>query len=311
MVVIIVVFVKEFCEKIGVGMMDCKKVFNEMDGDFEVVVDWLCKKGLFKVVKKVDCVVVEGLVVVVIDGVNGVVVEVNFEIDFVVCNEKFQVVVVEIVKLVLIIEGMVDVFNVVILLFGEMVEVILINLIVMIGENMFLCCVFKLDVGMGVVFFYVYNVVVDGMGVLGVIVVFKFDGDVGKLVELGCKIVMYVVVGFLAVVVVVDIDGVDSVIVDKECEVFVDQVCQFGKLEQIVEKMVEGCMCKFYEEVVLLKQFFVMDLDNMIEQVLVNVFKELGMLVEIVGFQCVVLGEGVEKKEEDFVVEVVVVIGQV
>lgn len=310
MAAITAALVKELREKTGVGMMDCKKALNETDGDFEAAVDWLRKKGLSKAAKKADRVAAEGLVAVATDGANGAVVEVNSETDFVARNEKFQAAVAEIAKLALTTEGTVEALNAATLPSGETVEATLTNLIATIGENMSLRRVFKLDAGTGVVSSYVHNAAADGMGALGVIVALKSDGDAGQLAELGRKIAMHVAAGSPAVAVAVDTDGVDSAIADKEREVFADQARQSGKPEQIVEKMVEGRMRKFYEEVVLLKQSFVMDPDNTIEQVLANASKELGTPVEIVGFQRVALGEGVEKKEEDFAAEVAAATGQ-
>ena len=148
------------------------------------------------------------------------------------------------------------------------------------------------------------------MGAIGVLVGLKSEADAGKLAELGRKLAMHVAAGSPAVAVSVDVDGVDSAIADKEREVFADQARQSGKPEQIIEKMVEGRMRKFFEEVVLLKQAFVMDPDRTIEQVLADASKEFGTPVEISGFVRMALGEGVEKKEEDFAAEVAAATGQ-
>lgn len=288
--VIIVVMVKELCDLIGVGMMDVKKVLIELNGDMEVVVDWLCIKGLVKVVKKLGCIVVEGLVVVVIDGGKGVVVEVNLEIDFVVKNVEFQEMVVLFVGVVINVVD-VDVLSKV-EIDGKVVEIILIDKIVIIGENMILCCVVYIE-GVLVVF-YVYNVVIVGMGKIGVLVVLLVENEV-----FGKQVVMYIVVVNLVVLGEVDLD---VLIVEKECQVQIDIVCELGKLDVVIEKMIVGCMKKFIVELILLGQVFVVNLDLIVEVVV----KEVG--VEIIGFICMEVGEGIEKEEIDFVVEVVVVV---
>lgn len=310
MAAITAALVKELREKTGVGMMDCKKALNENDGDFEAAVDWLRKKGLSKAAKKADRVASEGLVAVSTDGGKGAVVEVNSETDFVARNEKFQSAVKEIAALTISAGADVDAIKAAKLASGDSVEDHLTNLIATIGENMSLRRAAVVAAEPGVVASYVHNPAVADMGAIGVLVGLKSDGDKDKLAELGRKIAMHVAAGSPAVAVSVDVDGVDSAIADKEREVFADQARQSGKPENIVEKMVEGRMRKFFEEVVLLKQAFVMDPDSTIEQVLEAAAKDLGAPVEISGFVRMALGEGVEKKEEDFAAEVAAATGQ-
>ncbi|WP_297737570.1 translation elongation factor Ts [uncultured Maricaulis sp.] len=310
MAAITAALVKELREKTGVGMMDCKKALNENDGDFEAAVDWLRKKGLSKAAKKADRVASEGLVAVSTDGGKGAVVEVNSETDFVARNEKFQSAVKEIAALTISAGADVDAIKAAKLASGDSVEDHLTNLIATIGENMSLRRAAVVTAEPGVVASYVHNPAVADMGAIGVLVGLKSDGDKDKLAELGRKIAMHVAAGSPAVAVSVDVDGVDSAIADKEREVFADQARQSGKPENIVEKMVEGRMRKFFEEVVLLKQAFVMDPDKTIEQVLEAAAKDLGAPVEISGFVRMALGEGVEKKEEDFAAEVAAATGQ-
>lgn len=306
MVMIIVVMVKDLCELIGVGMMDCKVVLIENDGNMEVVQDWLCKKGLFKVVKKFGCVVVEGFIGVFIKGNKGVVVEVNFEIDFVVCNGQFQGFVKMIVQVVF--DVGVDVEKIKIVKVGDViVEVVINDVIVIIGENMMLCCVVVFEVSQGVVVYYVYGVVVDGVGKLGVFVVLELFGKVDELVVFGWQIVMYVVVINLLVF---DVIGFDLVVVKCEKDVFVDKYCQQGKLENVIEKIVEFGFKIYYKEVCLFEQVFIYDIGKLVVQVVKEVEGKVGGVVKIVGFVCYVFGEGIEKQESDFVVEVVVVSGK-
>ncbi|MEA1942857.1 MAG: translation elongation factor Ts [Pseudomonadota bacterium] len=310
MAAITAALVKELREKTGVGMMDCKKALNETDGDFEAAVDWLRKKGLSKAAKKADRVAAEGLVAVATDGGKGAVVEVNSETDFVARNEKFQAAVKEIATLAVGGSGNADELKAAKTGSGETVEDKLTNLIATIGENMALRRAAVVTAEPGVVASYVHNPAADDMGAIGVLVGLKSDGDAGKLAELGRKLAMHVAAGAPAIAVSVDVDGVDPAIADKEREVFADQARASGKPDNIVEKMVEGRMRKFYEEVVLLKQAFVMDPDRTIEQVLADTAKELGTSVEISGFVRMALGEGVEKKEEDFAAEVAAATGQ-
>ena len=310
MAAITAALVKELREKTGVGMMDCKKALNETDGDFEAAVDWLRKKGLSKAAKKADRVAAEGLVAVATEGGHGAVVEVNSETDFVARNEKFQSAVKEIAALAIGTSGDVDALKSSKLASGDTVEDKLTNLIATIGENMALRRAAVVTAEPGVVASYVHNPAADDMGAIGVLVGLKSSGDAAKLAELGRKIAMHVAAGSPAVAVSVDVDGVDSALADKEREVFADQARQSGKPENIIEKMVEGRMRKFYEEVVLLKQAFVMDPDRTIEQVLADTSKELGTPVEISGFARMALGEGVEKKSEDFAAEVAAATGQ-
>lgn len=310
MAAITAALVKELREKTGVGMMDCKKALNETDGDFDAAVDWLRKKGLSKAAKKADRVAAEGLVAVATEGGRGAVVEVNSETDFVARNEKFQAAVKEIATLAVGGSGDAGELKAAKTASGETVEDKLTNLIATIGENMALRRAAVVTAEPGVVASYVHNPAAEDMGAIGVLVGLKSEGDAAKLAELGRKIAMHVAAGSPAVAVAVDIDGVDSAIADKEREVFAEQARQSGKPENIIEKMVEGRMRKFYEEVVLLKQAFVMDPDRTIEQVLADASKELGASVEISGFVRMALGEGVEKKEEDFAAEVAAATGQ-
>jgi elongation factor Ts len=303
--------VKQLRDQTGVGMMDCKKALGETDGDFEAAVDWLRKKGLSKAAKKADRVAAEGLVAVATQGGQGAVVEVNSETDFVARNEKFQTAVKEIAALAIGGSGDVADIKAASLASGSTVEDHLTNLIATIGENMALRRAAVVVAEPGVVASYVHNPAATDMGAIGVLVGLQSDGDKDKLAELGRKIAMHVAAGSPAVAVSVDVDGVDSAIADKEREVFADQARQAGKPDSIVEKMVEGRMRKFYEEVVLLKQAFVMDPDNTIEQVLEAAAKDLGAPVTISGFVRMALGEGVEKgPEEDFAAEVAAASGQ-
>ncbi|WP_417468096.1 translation elongation factor Ts [Maricaulis sp.] len=311
MAAITAALVKELREKTGVGMMDCKKALTENGGDLEASMDWLRKNGLSKAAKKADRIAAEGLVAVATDGSTGAVVELNSETDFVARNTAFQATAGEIAKLALSSGNDVDAIKSAAMASGATVDDHLTNLIATVGENMSLRRAALVTANPGVVAGYVHNAAADGMGALGVIVGLKSTGDADKLVELGRKIAMHIAAGAPAVALSVDVDGVDAAVVDKEREVFAAQARASGKPDNIVEKMVEGRIRKFLEEVVLLKQAFVMDPDRTIEKVVADAAAELGAPIEITGFERMALGEGVDKgPEEDFAAEVAAASGK-
>lgn len=237
--------------------------------------------------------------------------ELNSETDFVARNPAFQSTAGEIARLALTVGADVEAIRSAKMASGSTVADHLTNLIATIGENMSVRRAAVVTANPGVVASYVHNSVVEGMGALGVIVGLKSTGDAAKLTELGRKIAMHIAAGAPAVALSVDTDGVDAAIVDKEREVFSAQARASGKPESIVEKMVEGRIRKFYEEVVLLKQVFVMDPDRTIEKVVADAAAELGCPIEITGFVRMALGEGVDKgAAEDFAAEVAAVSGK-
>jgi len=310
MAAITAALVKQLRDQTGVGMMDCKKALNETDGDFEAAVDWLRKKGLSKAAKKADRIASEGLVAVSTNGTIGAVVEVNSETDFVARNEVFQAAVKEIADLATKVDGDLEAIKSSTMANGETVETSLTQMIATIGENMSLRRSAAVTADPGVVSSYVHNATTEDMGAIGVLVGLKSEGDADKLAELGRKLAMHVAAGSPSVPVSVDTDAVDPAIIAKEREVFSDQARAQGKPDNIIEKMVEGRLNKFFKEVVLLKQAFVMDPDRTVEQVLADEASAMGTPIEITGFVRMALGEGVEKKEEDFAAEVAAATGQ-
>ncbi len=299
--------VKDLRDKTGAGMMDCKKALAETDGDVEAAVDWLRKKGLSKAAKKADRVAAEGLVAVAAaergNGMAAAAVEVNSETDFVARNELFQGAVSEIAQLAIDtveIEKLTEAKT----SKGASVADTLTNLIATIGENMSVRRASALAVDPGVVAAYVHNAAADNMGKIGVLVALKSEGDKAVLHELGRKIAMHVAAASPAPAVAVTEAEVDPAIVEKEREVFADQARASGKPDNIVEKMVEGRLRKFYEEVVLLKQAFVFDPDKSVGEAIKAAEADAGAPIELTGFARMVLGEGVEKKDEDFAAEV-------
>jgi elongation factor Ts len=294
--------VKELREKTGAGMMDCKRALGETNADMEAAVDWLRKKGLSKAAKKAGRTAAEGLVgIALTDGV-GVAVEVNAETDFVARNDEFKAFVKKAAELALGVDG--DVEKLKAASFGaETVEQTLTNLIAKIGENMSLRRAAAIKVSPGVVAAYVHNAAGPNLGKIGILVALKSEGDKEKLAHLGKQLAMHVAA---ASPLAVTVDTLPADVVAHERSVQGEIVAQksAGKPAAIVEKMLEGVMHKFYEENVLLSQIFVIDGKTKVDDVLKAAAKDVGAPVEVAGFVRFKVGEGIEKKAEDFQDEV-------
>lgn len=289
-------------ERTGAGMMDCKKALTENDGDVEAAVDWLRKKGLAAAAKKAGRTAAEGLVAVVTEGNRGAVVEVNAETDFVGRNETFQEFVATVARLALEHGDNIETLSATAYPnSGRSVAEELTQLIATIGENMSLRRVQALSVDKGVVAGYVHNQTVEGLGKIGVLVALESEGDAGKLNAFGRQIAMHVAA---ANPVAVDRDGVDASLLDREREVLADQARASGKSEEIIDKMVEGRLRKFYEEVCLLEQLFVIDGENKVSKAVELTAKDIGSPIKLKDFARFQLGEGIEKEEGDFASEV-------
>jgi len=292
--------VKELRDKTSAGMMDCKKALTETGGDLEAAIDWLRKKGIAKADKKAGRVAAEGLVALNLSGTKGALVEVNSETDFVSRNEEFQAAVTEIAGLAIDNTDF-DSLKAAPTSSGANVGDFLVALVGRIGENMSLRRVEAQSVNSGVVAGYIHNAVADGMGKIGVLVALESDGDAGKLSELGKKIAMHIAAtNPLAL----NVDDLDPAVVAKEKEMLSAEARESGKPENIIEKMVEGRMTKFYKESVLTTQIFVMDGERSIAQVVADEAKALGSDIRLSGYSRMELGAGIEKKEEDFAAEV-------
>ncbi|WP_127143647.1 translation elongation factor Ts [Pelagibacterium montanilacus] len=299
--------VKQLREMTGVGMMDCKKALTETDGDIEAAVDWLRSKGLAKAAKKADRVAAEGLVAVASEGKRAAVVEINSETDFVARNEQFQTIVKTAAQLALDVNGdaqalaNADFPGTGRSLSGELTEAI-----AKIGENMTLRRAAVLEVEDGVVGHYVHSAVSEGLGRIGILVGLQSTGDKAVLEALGKQIAMHVAAtNPLAL----SSDDVDPEAVERERSVFIEQAKASGKPDNIVEKMVEGRIRKFYEEVTLLAQTFVIDGENTVEQAIKNAEKDAGAPIKITGFVRYALGEGIERETSDFAAEVAAAAG--
>lgn len=296
--------VKELRETTGVGMMDAKKALVESDGNMEAAVDALRAKGLAKAAKKSGRVAAEGLVAVATsdDQTTAAVVEVNAETDFVGRNEQFQSYVSSIVANATNVNTIEELSASEI--DGKSITDGITGLIATIGENMNLRRMNKLSVSNGVVASYVHGALVPGMGKIGVLVALQSEGKKEVLEATGKQIAMHVAAinpQFL------NKDSVDAEAADRERAVLREQAIASGKPPEIAEKMIEGRMRKYYEEVCLEEQVFVVDGESKIKDVIANAAKDAGADITLVGFVRVALGEGIEKEETDFAAEVAAV----
>ncbi len=278
--------VKELRDTTGAGMMDAKKALSETGGDMDAAQDWLRTKGLAKAAKKSDRVAAEGLVGLAVRDGRGVAVEINSETDFVAKNAEFQGMVAQITTAALEVDSL-DALKTADL-GGKPVDTVLTDAIAKIGENMTLR---RMAVVEGdAVAAYVHNAATEGMGKIGVLVALKgADNGIGK------QLAMHIAATNPASLSEADLD---PALVEREKHVLSEQARESGKPEAVIEKMIAGRMKKFFEEVTLLGQKFVMDPDKTVAEVA----SEAG--VEVTGFIRMGVGEGIEKAEEDFAAEV-------
>ena len=294
--------VKELREKTGAGMMDCKKALGETEGDLEKAIDWLRTKGLSAAAKKAGRVAAEGLVGVVASGNRGAVIEVNAETDFVGRNETFQKFVSAAARAALETGG--DMTKIAASPYpgtGRDIQGELTHLIATIGENMSLRRTASLSVSDGVVAAYVHNAVAPELGKIGVLVALESTGDKSKLGPLAKQLAMHVAAVNPQSLTVADLD---QAAIDRERAVLTEKASQSGKAVDIIAKMVEGGLRKFHQEVVLLEQVFVIDGKSRVSKVVEDAAKQAGAPVRLAGFLRFALGEGIEKKSEDFAAEV-------
>lgn len=298
--------VKELREKSGVGMMDCKRALTENKGDVVASIDWLRAKGLSKAAKKADRAAAEGLVAGKLsdDGKAGALIELNAETDFVAKNDIFQGVARDIATVALSVDG-VEALSAAKTAKGEVVGDVVTHMIATIGENMRLRRSARLTVSQGAVAIYLHNAQGDGVGKLGVLVALEGAGDPAVLKEVGRKIALHVA-GTPTPPLALSEADLDPAAVAKEKQFLTDQALESGKPIGVVEKMIEGRIRKWQEEVVLLKQPFVMNPDQTIEQLVAETAKDLGSPVSVKGFVRFALGDGVDKGPEgpDFAAEV-------
>ena len=294
--------VKKLRERTGAGMMDCKRALGESGGEIEAAVDWLRKKGLAAAANKAGRVAAEGLIGVATRGGIGAVVEVNSETDFVARNKEFQSFVRSVSELALDGDGRTDDLREADFPgSGRTVEAELTHLISTIGENLVLRRLSRLSTPQGAVFSYVHNALGPGIGRIGVIVVLSSSAPPDQLASLGKQLAMHVAA---ANPLYLDVASVPQAALDRERDVLREQARASGKSEGIVEKMVDGRLRKFYEEVVLLEQIFVVDQETKISAVLEHASKAVGAPIRVTDFARFALGEGIDRHRPDFAAEV-------
>jgi elongation factor Ts len=292
--------VKELRDTTGAGMMDCKKALNETGGDMEAAIDWLRKSGAMKAAKKASRAAADGLVGVAVAGNAGALVEVNAETDFVARNDEFKDFVKaasgialaeggDLAKLLAAPHG------------GSTVQQALTELVAKIGENMSVRRSVALSVDPGVVAAYVHNAASPELGKIGVLVALKSSADAGKLAPLARQIAMHVAA---ANPLALSVEHLNPDVVEREKNVQIEIARQSGRPDNVIEKMLEGRMRKFYEENVLLQQTFVIDGETPVAKLVEKASKDFGAPVEIEGFVRFQVGEGIEKVEADFADEV-------
>jgi elongation factor Ts len=294
--------VKDLREKTGAGMMDCKKALGETNGDLDAAVDWLRKKGLSAAAKKAGRVAAEGLVAVAIKDNAGAIVEVNAETDFVARNPQFQALASGIATVALTAGE--DVAKLEVAAFpgtGRNVKDEVTQAIATIGENMTLRRARVMKVEGGVVVAYVHSALAEGLGKLGVLVGLKSAGKREVVEQIGKQVAMHIAATNPQSVSTKDLD---QSLVERERTVLTEQAAGSGKPADIIAKMVEGRIRKFYQEVVLLEQTFVIDGETPVGKAIEKAGKDAGAPIELVGFVRFQLGEGVEKKADDFAAEV-------
>lgn len=299
--------IKELRETTGAGMMDCKKALQETAGDVEAAVDWLRGKGLAKAAKKAGRVAAEGLIGIATGDRTAALVELNSETDFAARSEKFQAIVAGVSKLAVQAKG--DLAALLASPFpgsDRTVADYVSEMVGAIGENMNVRRTASLSVGQGVVAGYIHNQVVPGLGKMGVIVALESSGDVGKLNELGKQIAMHIAA---AAPLALAPESLDPEVVERERAVLIEQARESGKPDNIIEKMIEGRIRKFYEEVVLLSQAWVMDPDITVEKAVNAAAKTIGAPIKVTGFVRFLLGDGIAREESDFAAEVAAAAG--
>jgi elongation factor Ts len=294
--------VKDLREKTGAGMMDCKAALAETKGDVEAAVDWLRTKGLAKAAKKAGRIAAEGLIGLAADGSQAVLVEVNSETDFVARNQKFQDMVSGIAAAALKAKG--DVDKLAAAKYGSSKQTVadtIKEMVGSIGENMTLRRAAYLAAKDGTVASYMHNAIAPGLGKIGVIVALESKGNPEDVKAFGRQVAMHIA---FANPQSLDVDSLDKTVIERERAVLTEQAKESGKPPQVIEKMVEGRLRKFYEEVVLLAQPFVHDSEQTVAKAMEAAGKKAGAPIKITGFHRFALGEGIDRAETDFAAEV-------
>ena len=294
--------VKELRDKTGAGMMDCKNALVETNGNIEESVDWLRKKGISGAEKKSARVAADGVVTVSVKNNAAALVEINSETDFVSRNPDFQ----NFARNISIIAldsgaNLEDLKKASYLDSGKNVQETLTDLIGLIGENIVLRRTFLLNNVNGLFSSYIHGQIDEGLGKIGVIVSIESNGDKIKVSDFGKKIAMHIAA---SKPVAISANDVDPTIIQRERKVLTEQAKNSGKPDNIIEKMVEGRISKFFSEITLLEQTWVMDGESKVSQVIESIEKEISCNIVIKDFKYFILGEGIEVEKKDFAAEV-------
>lgn len=293
--------IKKLREQTGAGMMDCKKALVENKGDYENAVDWLRKKGLAAAAKKSSRVAAEGVVAVAKGENSAAIIELNSETDFVARNDKFQTLARNVAEIALKNGGDFEKIKTAKYDGAKNVLEAITENIAAIGENMNLRRTAGLTVSKGVVASYIHSAIAPNLGKIGIIVALESAGAKDKLEALGKQLAMHIAASKPDAVTAAEIDPKN---LEREKEIFRTQAKASGKPDNIIDKMIEGRVRKYYEEVVLLEQVFVMDGKTKVSEVVENAAKEIGSPVKVTSFVRFTLGEGIEKQQTDFAEEV-------
>ena len=295
--------IKELREKSGAGIVDCKNALLQNENDIDKSIDWLRKKGLSVAAKKSGRVAAEGLVGVHVENNKACIIEINSETDFVSRNEKFQKFVSDCSKIALTSNGDLDsLLKSKFIESNNTVEDELTKNVAIIGENLNIRRIEKITLdGPGSIVSYVHNSVSKNLGKIAVILALRSNADQKSLDDIGKKIAMHIAASNP---ISLNLENLDPKIVEKEKQVLVEQAISSGKPKDIAEKMVEGRIRKFCEEVVLLEQTFVIDGKSKIKDILKHHSIELGEEISIDSFKMLILGQGIEVEEKDFAAEV-------
>ncbi len=293
--------VKQLRETSGAGMMDCKKALEETNGDIDAAIDWLRTKGLATAAKKSGRVASEGLVAIHVAGTSAAMIELNAETDFVSRNDDFQSLALNLAKLANDAADMASLNDLAFPNTQRTVAEEITHNIATIGENMMLRRMKNIKVDKGSVVSYIHNAIADGMGRIGVLVALESEADAQTLESLGKQIAMHVAATKPASL---SVESLDPAMVQRERDVLIEQSKESGKPQEIAEKMVEGRLRKYFQEVVLLEQTFVIDGESKVADVIKKVASDCGSDITLKEFSLFVLGDGVEKEETDFAAEV-------
>ena len=294
--------VKQLRDKTGAGMMDCKKALTETDGELEAAVDWLRKSGLAQAARKAGRTAAEGLIGMATAPGKAAMVEINAETDFVARNADFQAVVREVARVALDCEG--DLERLSAASYpgaGRTVAEEITNLVATIGENIQLRRTVVLSTPAGVVGDYIHMPTAEGLGRLGVLIAVESEAPAESLERPAHELAMHIAAASPQAV---SRDSLDQTMVERERGVLAEQARAEGKPENIIEKMIEGRLRKFFEEVVLLEQTWVIDGETRVKSVLESLAGTLDTPVAVSGFVRYQLGEGIERESKDFAAEV-------